>query len=161
MANGRGRGRPSLLNDPVKADQIAEMFADGASRKEIASTFGIKDVQTVTRWRTDPRIESRVRKLINARVVMVTTKVDAVIAGRLQHADKMTIKELLDVRKEYLGGALREQTEKADDSVLTAAMEALERDPELLDKMSALLDSSEAPRTPTDVELQGFVNEQS
>ena len=154
------RGRPSRLADAEFCDRVAEMFADGASRKEMMEALGMKDPKTITTWRKDPRIDSRVRKLINARVTMITSKVDAVLSARLQHSEKLTIKELIDIRKEYLGGAMREATERADDSVLTAAMEALERDPELLEKMSALLDSKpEEPRAPLDAEIQGFINE--
>lgn len=134
------------------------MLADGNSRAEICEALGVKDKNQVTHWRKDARVDSRVRKIINARVVQITSKVDSVLAGRLQHSDKLTIKELLDIRKEYLGGALREQTERADDSTLTAAMDALERDPDLLSKMQNLLDGTPLePRVPTDEELQELI----
>ena len=53
----------------------------------------------------------------------------------------MTTKELLDVRKEYLGGTLRQQTEgRADAATINDTMNALESDPEFATELGELLD---------------------
>lgn len=136
--------RPNPLADHDFAQRVAEMFAAGASRAEMCDAFGVKDPMTITRWRRDPRVKSKALKLIEDRVLQVTRKVDGVIAERLEHASDMTITELLAVRKEFLGGALRAQTEKADEETITQAVEAMERDPDLADKLATLFENGGA-----------------
>jgi uncharacterized protein (DUF1778 family) len=60
--------------------------------------------------------------------------------GAFAHADKLSIKELLDIRKEFLGGALRAQTEKADDEVIGQAQTLLEENPDAVKKFLEALD---------------------
>lgn len=139
--------RPHALADPEFAKSVAEAFADGCSRKQMAEMFGVKDLDTITRWRRDPRVKARALKVIEDRVLQVTRKVDASIAARLENADNMTVKELLEIRKEFLGGALRMQTEKADDATVGEAHDALEADPELLEKFDKLLADAAAKET--------------
>ncbi len=67
------------------------------------------------------------------------------IAERLQHAGDMTITELLAVRKEFLGGALRMQTEKADESTIVEAQDWLERNPKAADQLEELLRTGHLP----------------
>jgi hypothetical protein len=107
--------RPNPLADPEFAKEVAEMFAAGASRQDMCDALGVKDRDTITRWRRDPRVKAIALKIIEDRVLQVTRKVDGVIAERLEHANEMTIQELIMIRKEFLGGALRAQTEKADE----------------------------------------------
>jgi transposase-like protein len=137
--------RPNPLADPDFAQQVAEAFASGASRADMCELFGVKDSATITRWRKDPRVKGRALRLIEDRVLQVTRKVDGVIAERLEHASEMTITELLAVRKEFLGGALRAQTEKADEETITQAVEAMERDPDLAEKLAQLFEGGEVP----------------
>lgn len=128
-------GRPHTLADPEKCRQVAEMFVAGCTRPEIAEVMGITDLDTVTRWRRDPRVKAIAFKLIEDRVLEVTRKVDSVIAQRLQEAENLTMKELLEVRKEFLGGKLRERTENADEGTMAEAMELLENDPNFVDRL--------------------------
>lgn len=137
--------RPNPLADPDFAQQVAEAFAAGLSRGDMADMFSVKDKDTITRWRRDPRVKTRALKIIEDRVLQVTRKVDGVIAERLEHAADMTITELLAIRKEFLGGALRAQTEKADEATITEAVEAMERDPNLADHVAALFEKGEVP----------------
>lgn len=93
---------------------------------------------TITRWRRDPRVKAHAFKIIEDRVLQVTRKVDGVLAERLERAEEMTIAELLAIRKEFLGGALRARTESIDDSTIGEAQDWLEQNPdavELLDQM--------------------------
>src|SRR5881392_3522777 len=96
--------RPNPLADPAFAKAVAEMFAAGASRQDMCDAFGVKDKDTITRWRRDPRVKSYALKIIEDRILQVTRKVDGVIAERLEHAHEMTVQELILIRKEFLGG---------------------------------------------------------
>ena len=98
--------RPNPCADPAYALQVAELLAEGLTRREVADELGVKDVDTITRYKRDPRVKSHLTRLINERVQEVTRKVDAKIMGHLQRED-LTVKELLDIRREFLGGALR------------------------------------------------------
>lgn len=132
-------GRPHALADPDFAKSVAEAFAEGLSRAQMCDLFGVKDKDTITRWRRDPRVKAHALKIIEDRVLQVTRKVDASIAARLENPEEMTVKELLEIRKEFLGGALRMQTEKADDATVNEAVEALEENPNLADDLAELL----------------------
>lgn len=132
-------GRPNPLANPQFAKRVAEAFVDGCSRKQMCEMFGVKDKDTITRWRRDPRVKALAMKLIEDRVLQVTRRVDAVIAERLEHAAELTTKELLEIRKEFLGGALRAQTEKADPETVNEAMTWLDENPEAADELADIL----------------------
>lgn len=140
--------RPNALADPSFAKSVAEAFAAGLSRAEMCELFNVKDKDTITRWRRDPRVKVPALKLIEDRILQVTRKVDSVIAERLQHAGEMSVAELLAIRKEFLGGALRAQTEKADDATIGEAMDFFEKNPDAMEQLEALLSGTEIPRSP-------------
>lgn len=140
--------RPNPLADPEFAKLVGEAFADGLSRKEMCEMFGVKDPDTITRWRRDPRVKGYALKLIEDRILQVTRKVDGVIAERLEHASEMTITELIMIRKEFLGGALRAQTEKADEETVTEAQTWLEENPKAAEQLEELLRTGELPGVP-------------
>jgi hypothetical protein len=129
-------GRPHALSNPEFCQKVAEGFAEGWSRQQMADHFDIKDLATITRWRKDPRIKPLLTTLINDRVREVTRKVDAKIAAVLER-DDLTVTELLAIRKEFLGGALRQEAEKADGETIQQAMQAAE-DPGFQEKLAAL-----------------------
>lgn len=131
--------RPNPLADPEFAKKVAEAFADGASRQDMCDLFGVRDKATITRWRRDPRVKVHALKIIEDRILQVTRKVDSVIAARLENAENMTVVELLAIRKEFLGGALRAQTEKADEETVGEAMKFLEENPGAMDKLDAIM----------------------
>ncbi len=131
-------GRPNPLANPEFAKAVGEAFAAGCSRPEMCEMFGVKDKDTITRWRRDPRVKAHAFKIIEDRVLQVTRKVDGVIAARLEQAGSMTITELLAIRKEFLGGALRARTEGVDENTIGEALDFVENNPdavELLDQM--------------------------
>jgi len=107
--------------------------------------FGVSSPETITRWRRDPRVKVYALKLIEDRVLQVTRKVDGVIAARLEHASDMTIQELISVRREFLGGALRTQTEQADSETIGEASAWLEQHPEKAAALSELLANGPLP----------------
>ncbi len=107
--------------------------------------FGVRDRDTITRWRRDARVKARVLKIIEDRILQVDRRVTSVIAGRLQNADKMSIPDLLAIRKEFVGGRLRAQSEKADDETIGEAMDWLEENPQKADQLDELLRTGELP----------------
>jgi transposase-like protein len=132
-------GRPNPLADPDFAQSVAEAFVAGQTRRQMCDLFGVSDPDTITRWRRDARVKAIAFKLIEDRVLQVTRRVDAVIAERLENASEMTTKELLEVRKEYLGGKLREQHEKADDETVHEAQDWLSSNPEEAAELERIL----------------------
>ena len=129
-------GRPSKLADPAFAQRVAEALAEGLSRAKMCETFNVSDPATITRWKRDPRVKGHLTKIINERVQEVTRKVDSKIAAILDR-DDLTVQELILIRKEFLGGALRDQTQQVDDQTVQEAMRAAE-DPEFQAKLAAL-----------------------
>jgi hypothetical protein len=131
--------RPNPLANPEFAKSVAEMFAAGASRQEMCDALGVKDRDTITRWRRDPRVKAYAFKIIEDRILQVTRKVDGVISERLEHAEEMTVQELIMIRKEFLGGALRAQTEKADEQTVQEAQQFLEANPDVMEQLDAVM----------------------
>lgn len=134
-----GSGRPHRLDDPEFAKEVAQAFVDGYSRTDMCEMFDVKDPSTITRWRRDPRVKAISMKLVEDRVVQISRKVDSQIEARLANAENMSLKELLSIRKEFLGGSLREQTEKADDKAVNEAMKAVENNPDLVKELEKML----------------------
>jgi hypothetical protein len=132
-------GRPNPLANPAFAREVAEAFVGGLSRREMADIFGVKDLDTITRWRRDPRVKAVALKLIEDRILQVTRRVDAVISQRLEKAEDMTVQELVLIRKEFLGGALRAQTERADAETVNEAQGWLEANPDAADQLQKIL----------------------
>ena len=135
-------GRPSQLANPAFAQKVAELLAEGLSRQQVierlekAGLAHVEDPMTITRWKRDPRVKGHLTKIINERVQEVTRKVDSKIAAILDR-DDLTVQELILIRKEFLGGALRDQTQQVDDQTVQEAMRAAE-DPEFQTKLAAL-----------------------
>lgn len=146
--------RPNKLSDPEFAQQVAELYAAGCSRDEMCEALGVKDPKTITRWCKDPRVKVPAMKIVEGRVLQITRKVDSTIAGRLEHTEQMTIQELLSVRKEYLGGAARQQTEKADADTINEAANWLENNPERAAELTELLKSTKVPGGPHEQKQQ-------
>lgn len=128
--------RPSPLAEPDYAKQVAEMYANGDSRETMSNALGVTKM-TITRWRKDPRIKALVHALIHERIQRVTSKTDAALEARLQDPDKLTVKELIEIRKEFMGNAMRGKLDEADGTTINAAMQAAE-DPEFMAGLAAL-----------------------
>ena len=138
---GAGRGRPHFLREEGNAQAVATAFVAGMTRPEMAELFNVSE-DTITRWRRDPRIKPHVFKLIEDRVLTVTRKTDSEIEKRLGSPDQLTIKELLEIRKEFLAGTLRQKMEAIDDETMSEAMELLEKAPELAEQLVSLMDGT-------------------
>jgi hypothetical protein len=136
-------GRPSKLADPEFLKLICEAFAAGCSRGEMAKEFSVAK-STLTVWRRDPRVRALTLKLIEDRVVRITSKIDSEISARLQFPDEIETETLIKIRKEYLGGALRIAAEGkvADSETVNEAMMEIESNPERLAELTELLSNS-------------------
>jgi hypothetical protein len=139
--------RPNPLADPQFAKMVAEAFVAGESRQSMADLFGVKDLDTITRWRRDPRVQTIALKLTKDRVLQVTRKVDAKLAQILEDSDDLTVTELLAIRKEFLGGVLRDQTEQVDDQTLSETQDLIEANPNFVEEFQALVDAAKAAKT--------------
>lgn len=136
-------GRPSKLADPEFAKLVAGLFADGLSRQAMLEVlqdggFDVKDPDTISRWRKDPRVKPLVAKIIEDRAIQISRKIDSVIEARLAHAEELDTETLLKIRKEY-GGATVGRREIEEDSVTQGAISAIESDPEFADKLAKVL----------------------
>lgn len=138
-------GSQSKLSDPDFVKLVAEAFSNGMARSEMAETFGVSK-GTITTWRRDPRVRAQTLKLIEDRVIRITSKIDAIIGHRLQYAEDIETETLIKIRKEYLGGALRTASEGkgADAETINEAMNEIEADPERLKELTELLGRSAA-----------------
>lgn len=132
--------RPHPLNDPDFAKLVAQSFANGLSRAEMCEEFSVKDPDTISRWRRDPRVKRYIFKIMEDRVIAITRRIDSKIEAILQYQD-LDVKDLLAIRKEFLGGALRAQSEKADEQTIGEAQDWADENPDLLQE---LLDSMDA-----------------
>lgn len=101
----------------------------------------MSDRDTISRWRRDPRVRERVKKIIEDRAIQVSRRVDSVIEGRLAHAKDMTIDELIKIRKEY-GGQVVARSEKVDDA-FEGAWAALQDNPDLAEDLEKLFRAAE------------------
>lgn len=117
---------------------VVECFANGMSRTDCAEMLGA-DVKTISNWRRQARVKEAVRKRLQDRVQRVTSKIDSEIEARLLAPDTLTIKELLEIRKEFAGGAFRDSINEVDEGHINAASEALEDNPDLAEELAVLL----------------------
>jgi hypothetical protein len=112
--------RTNPLDDPEFALAVAEALAAGLERQEMCDMFGVKDRDTISRWKKHPTVKRMVMEILRDRVTEVNRVVDGQIRARLQEAENMTVRELLDIRKEFKGADLV-QGEKADENTVNEA----------------------------------------
>lgn len=101
--------RISRLANPEFARAVAEAYAAGASRQEMADEFGAH-VDTITDWTRDPRVQGHAAKFAQERANRITRRLDSEIERRIENVDdedKFPMELLLKVRKELLDRALK------------------------------------------------------
>lgn len=140
------RGRPSFFDDAERVELFAEALAAGLKLKEIAAMFGVSE-WSCTQYKKDPRMKAAVFRRIEERVHRVTRVVDAKIEERLEEADDLDTDTLLKIRKEFLGGALRLQTQgnQADANTINNAMDEIESNPQFAAELQQLLERQQQP----------------
>jgi hypothetical protein len=105
----------------------------------MADMFSVGDLGTITKWRRDPRVQVIAKKLIQDRVLEITRKVDSQMAIRLADPGELTVRELIDIRKEYMGDKLRQQTDEIDENTVNEALSFLDENPEAAAAVRKLL----------------------
>lgn len=135
-------GRPSKLNDPEIAQQVAELAVRGVSRQEIADTFEVaKD--TIRVWVKDPRVQAHARRLTSERVVRICRRIDGEIEARLEHIHGWDIDEILKVRKAYVDAPLQAGLEDGGDlgKVSNEISERMDNDPDFAEELLKLVEA--------------------
>lgn len=137
--------RISLLDEPevgeARKQQLAELLADGASRKAIAETFGV-NVDTITDWRKRPDVQSRVDAIQKDKAQRVMAHTDTAILKRLEAGTtKIPLKDLLEIRRTFAGSIVN--VNPNDRAAATAELlKLLDSDPELARRFAAKLGAS-------------------
>lgn len=96
-----GVGRPSPMDKEENREQLAEMYASGAKRQEMADVFGVHP-DVVTRWVKQPRIQALITEKIRARSNRILRRIDSELEKRLEHPDKIDTKDMLAIRRELV-----------------------------------------------------------
>ena len=99
----QGPGRPSPMDHDENVQLLAELYANGASRAEMADTFGVHE-DTITRWTRRPDVQAIVSQLRQHRANRILRKVETRIEGLLENEEtmkKMDLKDLLAIKKEF------------------------------------------------------------
>ena len=123
----------SYLEEEGVREELAELLAAGATLKTCAEHFG-NHKDTIRRWKQDAKVIELTRKIRQARVDEIVQKVDGAIHGKLAAADKLPVRDLLEIRKTYQPES--NATGKKDNQ--TAAEELWEKigdHPELAEKI--------------------------
>lgn len=125
---------------------IAEAYADGRSRQQIADAIGDNcHKDTVTEYLKDDEIQAMIDRLSRERINRVTRKIDAALESRLEHVDKIDTETLLKIRKEMLPERI-EIDDKTDRSTLVEELwGAADQDPELAQRLLAAGNAADAP----------------
>lgn len=90
----------SYLEEPGAREELAELLAAGATLKTCAEHFG-NSTDTIRRWKQDAKVIELTRKIRQARVDEIVQKVDGAIHGKLREAEKLPVRDLLEIRKTY------------------------------------------------------------
>lgn len=107
---------------PKRRKLLAEMYAGGATRAEMAEAFDCH-VDTITSYTARPDVQALITEFARQRVNRITRRIDAELENRVEaNVGKMSVEELLKVRRELTPQRL-EITPKADPDA--AAMEVL------------------------------------
>lgn len=146
-----GRGSPSALDDPEFVELFAKAVSEGLTITQLAELFSVAR-STINLWKKDLRVKAAAMKIVEERVLSISRRVDREIEARLQEPKDITIDELLKIRKEFLGGALRLQTQgsKNDDRTVHESQTLLEENPEFATELQELLRKNSTAAVPDD-----------
>lgn len=147
-----GPGRPHKLADPAYVELVATMFINGMTRQQMCDELDIKDVGTITRWKKDPRVKAASDKLLKERIGIIAARTDAEILKRLDEAEHLTIKEILAIRNEFMGGKMRDTLDTVDSDTVNDLQDYLAQNPEDAAALEEMLgrQSSSTPSDPGD-----------
>ncbi len=159
LNNGNPRhasgGRPSRLRDPAYLKRVAHCFYAGMSRQSMCVELDVKDPDTITRWRRDPRVKAIVSKLNEDRALQISRKVDSRIEAILGAEDReIAVKDLILIRKEF-GGVGVGRREVADDDTIVEAMDKLAENPNFAEDLRRLLSGDAEPQDSEAAPVEG------
>src|SRR3954471_9281901 len=111
----------SILDHPSEGEErrneLADLLAAGARRPSIAAAFGVH-VDTVSTWTGRADIQAMVTERIRQRANRMVRSIDATLEGKLQHADKLDIKDLLDIRRALVPARMDIRDDRERDAAL-------------------------------------------
>lgn len=149
LKNGNPRGvggRPSRLKDPAFLKRVAHCFYAGLSRAQMCEELDVKDPDTITRWRRDPRVKAIVSKMNEDRALQISRKVDSRIEAILGDDQReLKVQDLILIRKEF-GGVGVGRREVADDDTIVEAMDKLAENPNFAEDLRKLLAGETEPQ---------------
>lgn len=128
-------------------ERIAELWAEGTSNKGIAEAVCREFAEietppvksTVINWRHDEQVANKIHAIMRERISRIVRRTDATLESRLENADELTVKEIIDIRKEIapardvLDDAERSDPADAASDLFGAAID----DPELARKIAS------------------------
>lgn len=113
--------RTSILDHPDEGEsrrnELADLLAAGARRPDIAEAFGVH-IDTISTWTGRADIQAMVTERIRQRANRMVRSIDATIEGKLQHAEKLDIKDLLDIRRALVPARMDIRDDRDRDAAL-------------------------------------------
>jgi hypothetical protein len=128
----RRYGPTGYLDNPQQLRWFSECVAIGLSAREITPILAISK-KSAERYRNDVRVKAEALRLIEDRTIRVTSRVDTIIAARLDsEAEEISVETLLKIRREFSGRINQEpQENELTSDVVNDAMQHLEDSAEL------------------------------
>lgn len=124
--------RQALIDEyPELRDTLAELFVDGKTQQEIADAMSVKDRGTVAVWLKRADIQARISKLIQERANSMLSKTDAKIMGYLTGSSKISLENLLKIRRELAGTLIKVDTGTDPAAALAELWKLADADPEI------------------------------
>jgi transposase len=81
---------------------FAQLYAKGDyDREQLAAEFNVAP-DTISRWLHRPDVQALVGQFTQERANRITRRIDSILEGRLEHAEKMDTELLLKIRKELV-----------------------------------------------------------
>lgn len=98
---------------PEVKEVVADCYSKGMSQQDIAdfltdNDFGVvKDRGTIRSWLQRPDVQGLIQKKITERANRILRHTDSKIEGFLTGADKISLENLLKIRREFAGLGIR------------------------------------------------------
>lgn len=113
--------------------KVAEAYAEGATQTQIAELAGVSDRGTVADWLKRSDVQALVSKCVEERANKILRHTDTKIEKKLQQGgDKISLSQLLKVRREFAGQTVNVNTTDGDKAkMLQKFVQLLDDDPQL------------------------------
>lgn len=122
------------MHDPEQRERLALLLSRGETRERVAEVFGVNK-DTITEWRKRADVQALITKFIEERSNRILSKVDNKLEGILSQVDKLSLEDLLKIRREF-AAAKSETVIKVDQAgALEDLIAKTIADPELAEKL--------------------------